>query len=201
MSDRSNTDSDEQGTQEFLELIRQSQPGLEEEALWQALAKGAEHVDLSPDIHQEAVRRATLALAISRGELTLGKYLTGLRTAAHLSREAIAKTSKLSPDVIGEIETDRSRILSLQPERLAALAVILGALKAALLELVSGSASSQLTNHGLPRLTRMDPMSSTLSSERAVRRTQNRRTETDLEVYLQRLSSAYDAERARTRPT
>jgi len=202
MSDRSNTERDEEGTEEFLELVKRSlAASSSDERLWDALTSDTESVDVPDALRTEAVRRATLALSIARGDLTLGKYLSRLRTEAHLSRDDLAKASSLSPDVVAQLEADRWRVLSVQPQRMAVLAAAIGAIRAAFLELVSRSAQSSPVNQALPRITRMDVNASMLESERAVRRTQNAHSDNDLEEYLRKLASAFDAEVKRIRPT
>lgn len=200
MSDLSESDRDRESFRQFLQFVRASQPdGPDDDQFWDVITKGAEDIDVSEETLEEARRRARLALALARHELTLGKYLSSLREAAELSRDAAAKGARLSPDVVAEIESDKSRLLSVEARRLASLAVAVGAVKAAFMELAGQAIGRPASQAGLPRLTRIDRDATLLGSERAVRKSQTTRSDSQPEIYLTELSSAFDDEKERTR--
>jgi transcriptional regulator with XRE-family HTH domain len=185
----------------LMKKVRSCQPeGPDGTAFWEALAHRAGVRSPRGIDQEEAVRLANLALAINRRELNLGKYLCDLRSAAGISRRALGREASLSPDAIGEIEGTRTPITAIDPERLAKLAVKLGAFKRVLVELIRQASSGveRRPSSLSPRLTRLDTYASRLESERAVRRTGHTGT-VDIEDYVSRFIAAFDVEMSRTR--
>ncbi len=200
MSDSNDPDRENESLRHFLRIVRAAQPnGPDDDQFWDLVTKDAEDVDVSEETQREARNRARLALALARHELTLGKYLSSLRDTAKLSRDAAAKVARLSPDAVAEIESDKSRLLSVEARRLANLAVAVGAVKAAFMELAAQAIGRPTSQTGLPRLTRIDRDATLLESERAVRRSQTTPSDSQPETYLSELSSAFDDEKERNR--
>lgn len=200
MPESGETNRENESLRHFLEMVREAWPsGPDDDRFWDLVTEGAESIEVSRERQREVLSRTRLALALARNELTLGKYLTNLRTAGRFSRNTVARAARLSPDTVAELEADRCSVLSLQPKRLASLAVAVGAVKAAFMELAARAAGTPVIHGGLSRLTRLDRDSTLLESERAVRRTQVTRDGTRLRSFLAELSSAFDVERGRTR--
>ena len=193
--------ADEELDRQFINALHAAQPdGPTHSSFWKAIAQDDEALAVHPAAEAKAFDVARAALALTRKELTLGTYLGQRRTAAQLSREAAGRAATLAPQTIAELEADRCPILSVEPTRLAKLAVAVSAAKPVLLVLAE-RASPSLTNGAAPpaRLMRLDASASRLEAERAVRRTQAAKPK-DMNAYLEALASAFDAEVARTRP-
>lgn len=186
--------------QHLIDRVRAEQPdGPDSTAFWESFARRAGDMPVRQSNRQEAIELARLALAVSRGELTLASYLRELRRDAGLSREELGREVRLSPDAIGEIEGERGQVVAIEPNRLARWVVSLGALKRVFLELVRQAAATPPPGTSIsPRLTRLDTTASRLDSERAARRT-GAAIPTVLEEYISRVSDAFDVELARTR--
>lgn len=181
--------------QQVISEVRAVQPdGPDSSTFWESFARRAGEVRSREGDREEALELTALALAISRGDLTLASYLRDLRINAGLNRTELGREVSLSPDLIGEIEVGRGYVAAIDPSRLARWAVTVGALKRAFIELVrSAVATPEPGTSTLPRLTRLDTTASRLESERAVRRTGSARP-MDLEDFVSRVSDAFDAE-------
>jgi len=135
-NDEANLLPEELEEDELRQLIPAILPeGPSQDQFWAALAGGG-----TPPLAPEAVRTAVVlakqALAIARGELTLGKYLAELRTVQHLSQAEVARQAKIAPDLLRDLETDAWPIRSVAPAKLVQIAVPLRAAKPMLIELV-----------------------------------------------------------------
>jgi hypothetical protein len=185
--------------QELMRLVRREYPdGPDDSEFWEAVSRAID-VEVSDELRVRAVAHAKDALAVARGELTLGAYLSRLRGNLKTSLSLLSQQASLSPTLIVELEHDAWPVNSIQANRLARLAVLLGAAKAVLMDLVGTSLSGRLSNVSQARLTRLDSKGSRLSAERAARRTASRPT-IDPSAYLLDLSTAFDDESSETLP-
>lgn len=190
MPDRTR-DNREEDLEQFLDLVRKTGPDSSD--LLQLLPSPGE---VSKASLERTVDIARLARSLSKNELTLGKYLSSLRTKRRLSRTDVAKEAHLSPDAIGELESDTVAVQSIPAARMAVLAAYLDAFKLATLELLQKRLDAEPAG-GLPRLTRMDSEATQLEAERARRHTQAAHPRLPADHYLSDFASAFDEERVR----
>lgn len=111
--------------------------------------------DVGPvdEFEQQMYSTAMLALAISRGELTLGTYLRSRREASGLSTGTAGRAAKLADSVVVRVEQDRG-LQGVDPARLAALARQVGGVRRVLVALVESAlekSGSPTLNSGLTR--------------------------------------------------
>lgn len=151
------------------------------------------------ELIEEALDLSRLALAIGRGELTLGTYLRGLRTSVGLSAREAGAPGKLADTVVNRIEQDRG-LRGVQPDRLAVLAAHLGGIKRILMTLVQAalSQSEPLTTN--PGLTRVNQGVSEAARNRILKEsTPDGGSSASEAEYLLHFSSAFESELARIR--
>ncbi len=200
MSDENNVDRDK--LDEWLvQSVRTAEPrGPVDSAFWEIAARRG-GIEPSEGVRARALGAAAEALAIGRGELTLGRYLTKLRRKAKLSVDQVAGVAKLAPELIADVEGDRWPVINIPASRLAKVAVRLGATKRIFLDLVRMAPTTVQGEHIVhPTLARTDPRASLHDEEDGgVAESQASSTE-EIESYVAALASAFDAEAAKTPP-
>jgi transcriptional regulator with XRE-family HTH domain len=196
MPGQSESDSSSRLDREISDLILRATTPEEIDRLRNKILDPANLPDVNPQAVDDAIRQARIALRISKGELTLGKYLAQLRIDSKLTRPQLASSLGWSSDVVGEIESDKTALKALDVRRLARMALELNAIKRIFLSLVELSLSAAKPTTSIqPRLTRLERSSSFLESERAVRQSHGRPpSEASDQEFLDALLNAFDEE-------
>lgn len=183
----------------LIERIRAAEPdGPQERETWDILSR-RHGIQPSDEARKEAIARATRALAAARAEMTLGQYLRQLRATARLPRETLSREARLRPEVIAHLESDDWPVLQVQPARLAKLAVMLGAAKRLLLDLVRTAPTSMQGPIIQPSLRREDKYAAP-AEDSEHRWQEDTERDAQLETYLAALSTAFDEELRKSRP-
>jgi len=196
MPAQSESDNSARLDKEISNLILRAATPEEIDRLRNQILEPANLPNVNPQVAHQAIHQAGIALRISKGELTLGKYLAQLRIDSNLTRPQLASSLSWSSDLVGEIESDKAALKALDVRRLARMALELNAIKRIFLSLVELSLSvAKPTTSLRPRLTRLERAPSSLESERAVRQSHGRLpSEASDQEFLDALLNAFDEE-------
>jgi hypothetical protein len=184
----------------LLELARAAISDAEMDLVWRRIIGDSPLPNVSDQLRDQAFQEASLALQIGRGELSLGRYISSLRTAAKLTRQQVGSGASLSAHLVGELEAGEATIKSIEPSRLGRIAAQLHAARRVFLALTVAAISVRPERGDVqPRLTRLDTPSP-IESERALRRSAVQRDEISDDEYLAKVAIAYDAELEKMHP-